>query len=187
MAGNLRDVREIEAEIEAAGLRGITKQQILDTLRSQAKVAASLSLREDATQTTVAGWNRLDLFNTARSTQGVFDGVEDATDPGAWVQVRNAAAGDYTCDCSLRFSADTDGTYDFRITYASDEAVPDTYESQFSPCMDSVTVVAGEVAHVAIIAALLKDVARDERLQVEYRGPNGSVITGHVGQFGVQR
>ena len=88
MAGNLRDIKELEAEIEAAGLRGITKQQILDSLRSQAKVAASLSLRNDATQTTVAGWNRLDLFDTARSTQGIFDGLTDETDPGAWVQVR---------------------------------------------------------------------------------------------------
>lgn len=187
MAGNLRDIKELEAEIEAAGLRGITKQQILDSLRSQAKVAASLSLRDDATQTTVAGWNRLDLFDTARSTQGIFDGLTDETDPGAWVQVRNAAAGDYTCDMALRFTADTNGTYEFRITYATDTAVPGTYVGQFSPYRDAVTVVAGEVAHVAIAAALLKDVARNERLQVEYKGPNNSVITGHKGQFGAQR
>lgn len=187
MAGNLEAIKDLEARLGAAGQRGITKQDILDILVSQAKVAGAFSVRSDVPQTTVGGWNRLDVFDAARSTQGVADGLGDATDAGSWWKVRNAAAGDYTCDMSLRFSADTDGKYDFRLTHATDALVPNVFVSEFSPFQDSVTVVAGEVAHVAISSALLKDIARLERIQVEYRGPNGSIITAHFGQFGVAR
>ena len=41
--------------------------------------------------------------------------------------------------------------------------------------------------YAAISSALLKDVARNERIQIEYKGPNNSIITVHFGQFGVQR
>ena len=187
MAGNLRDINELEAEIESAGLRGITKQQILDSLRSQAKVSGSLCLRANVLQTTAAGWNRLDVFDTARSTQGIFDGLDDVTDPGAWFQIRNAAAGDYICDFVLRFTAATAGKYDFRITHATDAVTPGVYVGEFSPYQDSVTLTAGQMAHVAISSALLKDVARNERIQIEYKGPNNSIITAHFGQFGAQR
>lgn len=187
MAGNLKAIKDLIAHIESLGRQAMSKQDILDILVSHAKVAGTLSLRTDQTQTTLAGWNRLDVFDTARSTQGVFEGLGDVTDPGAWWQIRNAAAGDYTCSMSLRFTADTDGTYDFRITHATDDLVPTVYESEFSPFQDSVTLVAGEVVHVAISSAIIKDLGAKERIQVEYRGPNGSVMTAHKGQFGIQR
>lgn len=188
MAGTLRDIRELEAEIEAAGLRGITKQQILDSLRSQAKVAGVLSVRDGVTaQTTVAGWNRLDLFDTSRDTQGVAEGLTDPTDPGGWYFVRNAAKGDFTCSLFARVTSDTDGDYDFRITTANDSAVPDTWESAFSPVIDTVALVAGVEGTVNIAASMMKDVQAQERIQVEFRGPNNSQVTVSTAQFGIQR
>jgi hypothetical protein len=183
MAGNLRDIKEIEAEIEAAGLRGITKQQILDTLRSQAKVGGTLSVKDGDTPLTIAGgWNRIDVWTRSIDTQGIKDGLTDETDAGGWYRVSNAAAGDYTCSASVRFTVDTDGDYDFRIAIVDDQGAVST-----TPYQDSASVLAGGVGHVAIAGAVLKNVGRNERLQLEVRGPNGSQVTITYAQFGVQR
>ena len=183
MAGNLRDIKEIESEIEAAGLRGITKQQILDSLRSQAKVGGALSIKDGTTPFTIAGgWNRIDVWTRSVDTQGIKDGLADETDAGGWFRISNAAAGDYTCSASVRFTVDTDGDYDIRIAVVDDQGAVST-----TPYLDSVSVVAGASSHMAIAGAVLKDIGRDERLQLEMRGPNGSQVTITNGQFGVQR
>ena len=187
MAGNLEAIKDLEARIDSAGSRGITKQDILDVLVSQAKVAGTLFLRDEATQTTVGGWNRLDVFDLAQSTQGIFDGRSDEADAGSYWTVRNAAAGDYTCNLNLRFSTDTDGEYTFRLTTAIDELGDGVYVNQGSPYQDELIAVAGETSVASIVDALLKDVGRLDRIQVEFKGPNGSVITAHKGQFGVGR
>ena len=178
MAGNLRDIKELEAEIEAAGLRGITKQQILDALKSQSKVGGAMSINAGDTGFTLAGgWNRIDTWNRSIDTQGVQDGLADETDAGGWYRIRNAAAGDYTCSAAIRFTGSLAGEYEIRIGHAGGT----------TPYHDAVTIEAGVEAQLAIAAAVIKDVARGERLQLEMRGPNGSTVTISYGQFGVWR
>lgn len=183
MAGTLRDIRELEAEIEAAGLRGITKQQILDALKSQAKVGGCMSINGGTTPITIAGgWNRIDTWDRSIDTHGVKDGLTDATDPGGWYRISNAASGDYTVTGSIRFTATSAGTYEMRVAIVQEDLIVKT-----TPYRDAVTITAGGGGVLSIAGGVIKDVARKERLQLEIKGPNGSQVTIAYGQFGVQR
>jgi len=182
MAGQLRDIKELSAAIEAAGLRGIGKQEILDALQSQIKVGGCFSIRDGVAPIVIAaGWNRIDTWERSIDTQGVRDGLADPTDPGGWYRISNAAAGDYTISATIRFTADVAGDYTIRAAIDDGTTVNNTVYH------DAVTVEAGGTGHLAIAAAVLKDVSRNERLQLEIKGPNGASVTIQYGQFGIQR
>lgn len=191
MAGNLRDIREIETEIESVGLRGITKQQILDSLRSQAKCGGTMSIFDGVTPFIIApGWNRVDVWKRSIDTQGVADGLNDATDPGGWYKITNAAAGDYTITCALRCHVTSAGAYEVRVAVVTDQ---DPAVILTTPYRDKVIAEENSVIHLAVAAGIVKDMGvnvegvRKRLLQVEMRGPNGSTVTPLYGQFGVWR
>ena len=183
MAGNLKAIADLQGEIESAGLRGIGKQALLDTLQSLAKVAGTMSLDAPSiAEPLSAGWNRVDIWNRSRDTQGVKDGLDSPQDPGGWYKINRAASGDYSCNASIRFTTDTDGLYQMRISKVLGNGDPGG-NSDF----DAVDTVAGITTQLTIVSSLLKNVDNDDRLQVEVKGPNGAVITALFGQFGVSR
>lgn len=191
MPGNLREIKDIEAEVEAAGLRGITKQQILDALRSQAKVGGAMSINGGTTPMTIAaGWNRIDAWERSIDTQGVADGLAYVTDPGGWYRVSNAAAGDYTCSAAIRALVSDAGDYEIRLATVDDQ---DPAVKSTTPYHDKVTASADQVIHLSIAAAVIKDMGvadngvRKRYLQLEIKGPNGADVTIQYGQFGVWR
>lgn len=185
MPGNLRDIKELEAEVEARPKRGITKQDLLDLLQSQAKVAGTLLINggaaPDQQLTIAAGWNRIDVWERSIDTQGVRDGLTDETDPGGWFRISNAAAGDYSMTGRLRAVVSDAGDYEIRAAHF------DGVDVQNTPFHDKVTAVADEEITLAFDTGIEKDVARDERLQMEIRGPNGATVTILYGQFAVWR
>ena len=166
MAGTLRDIRNWKLRLEAAGLRGITKQQILDIPgRSQSQAGwitkACGLMHSRLPQQAGTGWTFSTLPDQRRAS---LTGLMMSPTPAHGSRY-SAAAGNYTCDFVLRFTAATAGKYDFRITHATDAVTPGVYVGEFSPYQDSVTLTAGQMAHVAISSALLKDVARMRRIQ----------------------
>lgn len=187
MTGTLKVLSEFQDELQGAPIGSISDEQLRDILQSLAKVAGTLSVRDGTTQiTTQGGWNRADFFDTSRDTQGLREGLLD--DPaGSYFTARTAGAGDYTLNLALRFQVDTAGDYEFRLTSANDDAEDGVYVSQFSPYSDQVTLEANEVGLVVITGALIKGIAGQNRLQPEYRGPNGSIVTGLFGQFSAHR
>jgi hypothetical protein len=184
MAGNLRAIADLEAEITAEGFRGITKQQLLDTLQSLAKVGGTLSVKDNVTPFTVsAGFNRIDVFDTARDTQGVQDGLNDGVDPGSWFQIKANGAGDYTVNANVRFSADTAGTYALRVGIKdgiTDDESGATYR-------DGVTVPIGVTAQLVISGGIIKGLKTGDKLYLELMGENGANVTIFYGQFGIVR
>ena len=184
MAGTLRDIRELETEIEAAGLRGITKQQILDALKSQAKVGGCMSINGGTTPFTLSGgsWNRINVWERSVDTQGVQNGLVQPVDPGGYYKIRNVAGGDYTVGAYLRFTASLAATYEIRVAVIQEDL---TVKS--SPYHDAVTLTAGAMGILTLQNGIIKDVSRNERIQLEIKGVNNSQITITHGQFGVQR
>ena len=184
MAGNLKAIAALQAEIEAAGPRGITKQEILDTLQSLAKVGGTLSIKDGTdTYLIAAGWNRIDVWSAARDTQGVKDGLDDPTDPGGWYEIKPAAAGDYTVNASVRFTTDTDGEYSIRVGIKDGV----TGELSSAPYQDAVTTVAGITTQLSISVGIVKGLGKNDRIYLEMRGENGAVVTPVYGQFGIVR
>ena len=183
MAGNLRAIADIQAEVETAGFRGINAQTLLDTLQSLVKVAGTMSLDDPISTPPIgAGWNRVDIWDQSRDTQGVKDGLDDPDDPGGWYRINRVASGDYSCNANLRFTTDLEGLYQMRIARVDENGDPLTSSDQ-----DVVDAPAGVTVQLTIVSALIKNVDNGNKLQVEVKGPNGAVITGLYGQFGVQR
>jgi hypothetical protein len=186
---SLRDIKEFITDIEGRDPEGrtLTQGDIADILQSLAKVGGVMSFRNQTptVQPVSAGWFRLDAFDNSNDTQGVQDGIGAATDPGGYFTVKNNADGDYTCTAMIRFISDTDGFYELRVSSAS--LVEGAYVTQQSPFHDGMDVVAGETNVLVIASALIKNVARTDRLFLEMRGPNPANATALFAQFGVQR
>ena len=182
---NLKGIKTFIADIEARDPQGrtITQQDFADVLQSLSKVAGTMSLSTTVSGTQlVAGWNRLDMWDKSKDTQGVKDGLSDPTDPGGYYTINSAAQGDYTCCASIRFSADISGVYRMRIAQIDGTS---TFAS--SSDEDAINATAGDTVQLVIASALIKNVVDGDRLQVEFRGPNGATVTGYYGHFGVQR
>jgi len=186
MAGQLRVIAELEADIEARGLRGVTKQDLLDILKSQAKVAGTLNINKATSPDTdiviLPGWNRIDVWEASRDTQGVQDGLNDTPAKGRF-KIKNNADGDYTVSATLRFTVDTAGLYEIRV----EKVEADEITTSDTLWQDAATLEVGEQGHLAIASALIKNVLKNEYLQLSIKGPNGSTVTINYGQFGVQR
>lgn len=195
MAGTLQNIRDLRAFIESvqsdvsgAGAYGITKamllsliSQLADAVESNSGVAAAMWSKnsEGAPLTIAGGWNRMDVCTNGRSTRGVFDGLDDATDAGSWFDVRRAGAGDYVVTAKLRFSVDTAGEYEVRVASFTDGG---SY-SGVGP-EDAAMADAGDQIVMALGGVLVKNVTRDQddnptddRLCLQMRGPNGAVVT----------
>jgi len=188
---SLKDMKEFIADLESRDPEGrtITHVDIADLGQSLAKVGGCMSFNEaSAVQVTNPLWNRIDGWERSIDTQGVQDGLDEVP-PEGWYKVNRPAAGDYTVSCALRFTVDTDGDYEIRIAVADDQAVPDTWESSNTPYHDQTSLLAGQEGTLNISGAVIKGVSEDfvQRLQIEYRGPNGSEITPVFGTFSVQR
>ncbi len=183
MPGQLREVQELQDAVEASGFRGTRKQDLLDTLQGQAKIGGAFHLNGGAADFTIVnGWNRLDVWTAAVDTQGIKDGTADATDPGGWFGITNPGAGDYDFRASFRFSATLAGEYEIRVAYVeSDGTINNT------PFHDAFVLGAGGSGQLVIAAGVRKNLLKDERLQLEMRAPNGSVITPLFGAFGAFR
>ena len=183
MAGNLKSIAELQAEVETAGFRGIDSQVLLDTLQSLSKVAGTMVLNDPLVSAPLVGsWNRFDAWELSFDSQGVVSGLSDPTDPGGYYSINAQAGGDYTCQASLRFSSDLDGVYEIRIAKRDAGGVASDIQYQ-----DAIAAVAGETVQLNIASGLIKDVVNGDRLQLEIRGAVGAVITSYYGQFGVQR
>jgi hypothetical protein len=177
---SLRDINTFIADIEARDPEGrsITQEDFADVLQSLAKVGGVMSYDGGVGTVPIgAGWNRVDIFDNSFDTQGVLSGIADGGDPGGYYVVRDVGAGDYTCSAMLRFTADSPGLYEMRISNSS----------AFSTFSDGVTVVGGEEVVLTITGAMLLGAVADDHLQVEMRGPNPAVATPAFAQFGVQR
>lgn len=195
MAGTLQNIRDLRALIESvqddvtsAGPYGITKvmllnliSQLADAVESNSGVAAALWSKnsEGSALMITAGWNRMDVCTKSRSTRGVFDGLDDATDPGSWFDVRRAAAGDYVVTAKLRFSVDTSGEYEVRVASFADGGAYSGTGPEDSALADD-----GDEIVMALGGVLVKNVTRDQddnptddRLCLQIRGPNGSTVT----------
>lgn len=187
---SLRDVKEFILDIESRDPEGrtVVPQDLADMLQSLAKVGGCMSFNEGAAvQVKTGNWTRIDGWQRSIDTQGVKDGLDDLVDPGGWYKINNAAAGDYTISCALRFTVDKDGDYEIRVATANDGAVPETFDSFNTPYHDRVTLLAGEQGSLNISGAIVKDIARGERIQIEFKAPNNAGITPTFGTFGVQR
>ena len=183
MAGNLKSISELQAEVESAGYRGISAQTLLDTLQSLAKVAGTMVLNDPLPQAALSqGWNRVDGWSLSFDTQGVKSGLDDPTDPGGYYSINVNAGGDYTCSAMLRFVSDIDGLYELRIAKRDSGG-----SASYIQYQDAINVVAGDTAQLNIASGLIKGVSNDDRLQLEIKGPNGAVVTAVYAQFGVQR
>jgi len=186
MPGQLRDIKDLQDELDAAGPRGVTKQDLLDALQSQAKVGGSFSINAGAApdeQLTLAGgWNRIDCWQRSIDTQGVQDGLQDADGAKGRYRIANAAAGDYTVDAFLRFTPDTDGTYEIR--FAVDDGAGNMTTS---PYHDAVTTTAGTEALLIVNNGVIKGLGGNQYLQLEIRGPTGANLIISYGQWGCQR
>jgi len=186
MAGTLQDIRELEALIESRGDYGITKQDILDLLKSQAKVGGVLFVNDgvapDQEFVIQPGWNRVDVWERGIDTQGLQDGLNDATDPGGWYHVKPAGAGDYSFSAALRLQVSEAGTYRMRVAHILEDATVN-----LTPFQDEVYVPEAGVVGLVVASGIEKNVERDERLQLELKGPNGATVLVRYGQFGVWR
>jgi len=190
--GDIKRLTTLEADI--AGLdpvgRAYTPEMLADLIRSVDKTGGTLNINKgtspDRDVTLAAGWNRIDVWETSRDTQGVQDGLADVPPAGRFQIKSNAnvdASGDYSVSAHLRFTVDTDGLYEIRAEKVeSDEiTITDTL------WQDAVTMTAGTQEHVVIQDGLIKTVLGGEYLQLSIKGPNGAVVTINYGQFGVQR
>lgn len=204
MPGTLKDMRELEeeldtlrAQIDGAGDWGITKADILDFLdklldvvKSNVGVAGSLRLSGGTTTETISGgWNRMDIFTSSRDTQGLRDGLADATDPGGWFEVLNSGAGNWMIGFAVRFTAVTAGTWEIRVATALDAGSASGVQYE-----DAVTAGAGEEVVLAIPQILVKNLKRDNdgnatnnRFFLQIRESNNAQYTPHVAYLTAER
>jgi hypothetical protein len=186
MAGNLKAIAALQAEIEAEGFRGISKQELLDTLQSLAKVGGTQSLKQElgvASAPLTAGFNRIDVWETSRDTQGVQEGLDDPTDPGGWYEIKPAASGDYTVNSSLRFTVDIEGLYTLRVG-VQDGVTGDKGGASYQ---DAAVVPVGVTAQLSISGGIVKGLGKNDRIYMEMKGENGAIVTAYYGQFGIVR
>ncbi|MEW8253767.1 MAG: hypothetical protein AB2747_05395 [Candidatus Thiodiazotropha taylori] len=179
----LRDIDQAVAELEAAGPRSTTKEMVANLLFSLARVGGVMFKRNGTDPMTIAaGWNRIDTWDNMRDTRGVQDGLQDTTDPGGWMKVRNAGSGMWIGSASIRFNTDTAGRYEIRIGH-----LDDTGAVIVEPYQDEAEFPAGNDNLMVVSQFLIKNLLAQHKLQLEIRGPNGAVITITHGQFGAFR
>ena len=186
----LRDIAELEAEILAAGLRGITKQQILEALTSLSDVQGILNISNapadpldpQAVNVPLSGpYQNFDQWERTRDTKGVQEGPTVGVAPFEYYEIRNGGSGNWNAMARLKGSCDTAGTVRIRLMLVEGGTVENS-----QPYNDKEVVVADGKFDLEF-HAMIKNVAVGDRLLMQVRGPNGGVITLEEGHFWVKR
>ena len=176
MPGVIKDIRQLEADIEAGGLRAITKQDILDILSSLAPINVVYSIKDGETPTndftlTSGQWNRMDIPGMdVAGSGGVIEGPNDGTDPGGWLEFTANGAGHWNAMLTIKFLASDIGKYSIRLTRVDSvggEATTD-YINRHT------TTAVGEEVVMSVGPGKLRDLENNERLQFSIRGAAGA-------------
>jgi len=176
----LREIAALQAEIEAAGLRGLTEEPLLEALQSLADVQAIMSISNGAVEYTftTSAWGPIfDLWEDNTDTQGVQEGPTPGTPPYEHYLIKPNGGGNWKLSGRLRGTCDTPGTIRIRPCAVRLDTTIDSFGFN-----DLETVVADGKFDLSFEALTLNRVG-GEKLALQPRGPNGgkvTIVTGHL-------
>lgn len=181
----LREIADIQADIDAAGQRGVTKTFINDSLESLADVQGVLSISNGAvnyTFTTSAWGPIFDEWTTQDDVKGVQEGPTPGTPPYEHYLIKTNGGGNYKMSGKLKGVCDTAGT--IRIRPAAIRT--DTTIESFGYNDIDVNVGAGGKFDLSFEGLTFNRVA-GEKLCMQIRGPNTGIVTIVTGYLSIKR
>ena len=179
---DLREIVPLQAEIEGAGQRGITKDQILEAIQSLATVQGDMWISNGSVPFTFVGsaWGPIfDEWEDNTDQQGVQEGPNPGTAPYEHYRVRPNGGGVWTISGRLKGTCDSAGTVWIRpVIVSADGLSTNTFGH-----IDKSTVTAGGEFNLSFTDAITDSLVEDEKMALQFRGPNGgiaTIVTGHL-------
>lgn len=182
---NLRDIAELQAEIEALPFRGINKERLLETLESLADVQAVLYINNLAVPYTLSGaFAIFDQWQTSRDTKGVQEQPTPGTPPFDGLLLKANAGGTWNSMLHMTCVADASVTIQARLAIVDADGL--TVFSE--PFRDSCDATAG-VEFALGFHGMSKNVLPQQKLIVQMRaqGNPGTGIIVSNAQFWTKR
>lgn len=178
---DLREVVPLQAEIEGAGQRGITKDQILEIIQSISTVQADMTISNGSVDFTFVGsaWGPIfDEWEDNTDTQGVQEGPTPGTPPYEHYLIKPNGGGIWAMSGRLKGTCDTAGTVWVRPVIVRTDLTLDSFGH-----IDKSTILAGGEFDLSFTGATTRVLLEGEKMALQFRGPNGgiaTIVTGHL-------
>jgi len=177
----LREIAALQAEIEAAGFRGLTEQPLLEALQSLSTVQADMWISNGSVDFTFVGssWGPIfDEWEDNTDTQGVQEGPNPGTAPYEHYLIKPNGGGIWAMSGRLKGTCDTVGTVWVRPVIVRTDLTLDSFGH-----IDKSTILAGGEFDLSFTGVTTRVLLEGEKMALQFRGPNGGVatiVTGHL-------
>ncbi len=176
MAEDLKDYTTIAAEIDAAPLRGVTKDFLKNYLYSAFNPVGVMHLSTPGTTFTGdGGWQRFDEWEGSVDTKGVQDQL--GSGKGSFL-IKPNGGGDYVVLIFLRFTIDVGGDVRMRPRHELGAGGSESFL-----LIDRDTFTADAPGCSLMVGMLKKGLVSTDEITTELYVDNGTVLTPKYGFF----